>query len=86
MAAGQAEAALGVLVDGPAAAATAPVDHNVTAVLAGMTRRQLYDILSQVTYLSVSLWSPRCIYPTALQILSAEPQQPRAIQSDLIPV
>ena len=47
-AAGQAEHAMGILVDGPVAAATAPADHTVTAVLAGMSRRQLYDIMSQV--------------------------------------
>ena len=47
LAAGQAEHAMGILVDGPVTAATAPVDTAITAVLAGMSRRQLYEILSQ---------------------------------------
>lgn len=66
---------MGVLVDGPAAAATAPVDHNVTAVLAAMTRRQLYDILSQVTYLSVSIWSVWRAYLPTHRMLSAKRKQ-----------
>lgn len=49
---------MGILVDGPVTAATAPVDTAITAVLAGMSRRQLYEILSQARHPRLRAASP----------------------------